>query len=160
MLDLRRRPYRHHHAAQLLVLGKFEQRADHPARIALGAVNGGHRNGERAEHIGLPILVASGSLDDPVPSLGRQVFRSGAQNWDAVGDRNGVTRFFVDEAELIFRIGVEKVGVMLVMRVRVVEKAEVAPRGVLDRLSSLTQFGAVRPRTDDEFRCHGRSSKS
>ena len=70
------------------------------------------------------------------------------------GDR--ISRVLVDETQLVLRVGVEKLGVVLVMGLgpRVVEEAEMAPRGLLDRARGLVQYRTVRPQTDNEIGQH------
>src|SRR6185437_5626742 len=93
-------------------------------------------------------------LDHPVPPFRRQVLRSRANDRNTIGNGDWVARVLVDEAQLILRISVEQIRVVLVISARVIEKAEIAPCGMLDGGRSLLKFGAISPRTNDEIGRH------
>jgi hypothetical protein len=88
--------------------------------------------------------------------MDRQVVGAGTGEWDAICNCNRIARVLVDEAQLILGICVEELGVVLVMRARVVEKAKIAPSNLLDCARRLLQVRRVRAGPDDQIGRHGR----
>ena len=133
MHGLHRWAYGHHDPIQAFALCKLEKGADHHACVALGAMHGGNRYGQAAEHIRFHGFVARGGLDHPVPSFRREVIRSRAHERDAARHCYRIVSLFVDKAELELGIRIEQLGIILVMGPGVAEIAEIAPRSLLDR---------------------------
>jgi hypothetical protein len=77
----------------------------------------------------------------PIPPLGWKFVRSGTGKRDAVRDCHRIARVFVDRNELIFGIGLDELGVILVSSPRITQIAEMAACSMTLAASS----GAAHP---------------
>ena len=91
----------------------------------------------------------------PIPPLGWKFVRSGTGKRDAVRDCHRIARVFVDKNELIFRIGLDELGVILVASPRITQIAEMTPGGLLNDDRSLPQVRRIRKGAYGQVGWHG-----